>query len=57
MRKIKDVLRLTHHGGLSARQAARSLNISRSTVKEYQQRAARAGLDKWTRGRVWSCWI
>ena len=39
MRKIKEVLRLTHHGGLSARQVALSLNISRSTVKEYQQRA------------------
>lgn len=44
MRKIKDVLRLTHHGGLSARQVALSLNISRSTVKEYQQRAEQAGL-------------
>ena len=44
MRKIKEVLRLTYHGELSARQLARSLNISRSTVKEYQVRAERAGL-------------
>jgi transposase len=44
MRKIKEVLRLSHHGGLSARQVAQSLNISRSTVKEYQERAERAGL-------------
>jgi transposase len=44
MRKIKEVLRLSHHGGLSVRQVALSLNISRSTVKEYQQRAEKAGL-------------
>ena len=44
MRKIKEVLRLTYHGGLSARQVARSLNISRSTAKEYQEGAERAGL-------------
>jgi transposase len=44
MRNIKEVLRLTYHSGLSARQVARSLNISRSTVKEYQGRAERAGL-------------
>ncbi len=44
MRKIKEVLRLTHHGGLSDRQVALSLNISRSTVKDYRARAQRAGL-------------
>ncbi|MBI2535117.1 MAG: IS21 family transposase [Deltaproteobacteria bacterium] len=44
MRNIKEVLRLTYHSGLSARQVARSLNISRSTVKEYQGRAERAGI-------------
>ena len=45
MRKIKEVLRLSHHCGLSVRQVALSLNISRSTVKEYQQRAEkRVGL-------------
>ena len=44
MRKIKEVLRLSYHGELSARQVAHSLNISRSTVKEYQERAKKAGL-------------
>jgi len=44
MRKIKEVLRLTYHSGLSARQVAQSLNISRSTVKEYLERAEKAGL-------------
>jgi transposase len=44
MRKIKEFLRLTHHGGLSDRQVALSLDISRSTVKEYRARAQRAGL-------------
>src|SRR6266478_6541691 len=44
MRKIKDVLRLTHDGRLSERQVAQSLNLSRSTVKEYRVRAERAGL-------------
>src|SRR5688572_13689526 len=44
MRKIKEFLRLTHHGGLSDRQVALSLDISRSTVKDYRLRAQRAGL-------------
>jgi transposase len=44
MRKIKEVLRLTHGGGLSERQVAQSLNLSRSTVKDYRARAHRAGL-------------
>jgi len=44
VRKIKEVLRLSYRGELSARQVAQSLNISRSAVKEYQQRANRAGL-------------
>ena len=44
MRKIKEVLRLTHDGHLNTRQVALSLNISRSTVKDYQARAQRAGL-------------
>ena len=39
MRKIKEFLRLTHHGGLSDRQVALSLDISRSTVKDYRARA------------------
>jgi transposase len=44
MRKIKDVLRLSHDVGLNTRQVALSLNISRSTVTNYQERALRAGL-------------
>lgn len=44
MRRIKEVLRLTHQGKLSERQVAQSLNLSRSTVKEYRGRAHRAGL-------------
>ncbi len=44
MRKIKEVLRLTHDGKLSERQVAQSLNLSRSTVKDYRARAHRAGL-------------
>ena len=44
MRKIKEVLRLSYQLGLSARQVARSANISRSTVKEYLVRAERAGI-------------
>jgi len=44
MRKIKEVLRLSYQLGLSARQVARSANVSRSTVKEYLVRAERAGI-------------
>jgi len=44
MRKIKDVLRLTHDVHLNTRQVALSLNISRSTVTNYQERAEKAGL-------------
>ena len=44
VRKIKEVLRLSYGGGLSARQVAHSLSISRSAVKEYRQRANKAGL-------------
>ena len=44
MRKIKDVLRLTHDVHLNTRQVALSLNISRSTVTNYQERAQKAGL-------------
>jgi len=44
MRKIKEVLRPTHDGELSDRQVVQSLNISRSTVKDYRARAQRAGL-------------
>jgi transposase len=44
MRKIKEVLRLTYHGGLSRRQIAHSCQISRSTVADYLNRAEQAGI-------------
>ena len=44
MRKIKEVLRLSYQLGLSGRQVAQSVNVSRSTVKEYRLRAERAGM-------------
>ena len=43
MRKISDVLRL-HAGGLSKRRIAVSLNIGRTAVGDYINRARRAGL-------------
>ncbi len=43
MRKIKEVLRLKHHG-LSRRQIAHSCQISRSTVGDYLERAEKAGI-------------
>ena len=43
MRKIYDVLRL-HAGGLSKRRIAVSLNIGRTAVADYIDRARRAGL-------------
>ena len=44
MRKIKEVLRLKHHGDLSRRQIAQSCQISRSTVADYLYRAEKAGV-------------
>lgn len=44
MRKIKEVLRLTHQAGLSEREIAGSLGIAASTVHRYLDRATRAGL-------------
>ena len=44
MRKIKEVLRLCWHNGLSARQAARSCGIARGSVRNIVDRAARASL-------------
>ena len=43
MRKIRDVLRL-HAGGLSRRQIAVSLNIGRTSARDYISRASRVGL-------------
>jgi transposase len=44
MRKIKEILRLCWDNGLSARQAAVSCGIGRTTIKEYLERAEKAGL-------------
>jgi len=44
MRQIQDVLRLKWVQGLSQRQIARSLGISRPAVAEYLRRAEQAGL-------------
>ena len=44
VRKIKEILRLHHEKGLSTRQIAKSLDISRSTIRDYLDRAQRAGL-------------
>lgn len=44
MRKIREVLRLSLGGRLSARAVAASCGMGRTAVREYVQRAARAGL-------------
>jgi len=44
MRKIREVLRLRFEVGLSARQIAASVQIARSSVREYERRLAAAGL-------------
>lgn len=44
MRKIKEALRLKHQCRLSRRQIAGSLDISRSTVADYIDRAEQAGI-------------
>ena len=44
MRKIREILRLRHESGLSARDIARSCSVGRTTVSEYLSRAAAAGL-------------
>ena len=44
MRKIKETLRLRFGLKLSQRQTARSLNLGRATVHEYEQRFRSSGL-------------
>ncbi len=44
MRKIREILRVFWGSGLSARQAAASCGVGRTTVKEYLDRAEQAGL-------------
>lgn len=43
MRHVKDVLRLKHELGLGNRAIARSLGLSRNTVRDYLARAEQAG--------------
>ena len=45
MRKIKEVLRLHFEHQQPARQIAKSCGIARSTIKEYLDRAQKAGLN------------
>jgi transposase len=44
MRKVREVLRLKHALGLSERQIAVSIGVSRSTVSEYLRRAGVVGI-------------
>ena len=44
MRKIREVLRLKFDRGLSNREIARACSVGRTTVREYLERAAGAGL-------------
>jgi len=45
MRKIKETLRLTYQCGLSRRQVAHSLKVSRSTVADYLEEGLRDAVD------------
>src|ERR1700757_1063861 len=44
MRKVREVLRLRHALGVSERQIAFTIGVSRSTVGEYLRRAAIIGI-------------
>ena len=44
MKKIRDVLRLTHALGMSRRKVSEATGIGRTTVTDYVQRAGSAGL-------------
>jgi transposase len=48
MRKVREVLRLSWVCGLSQRQVAVSCGLGRSTVGEYLERAAKAGVREWS---------
>jgi transposase len=55
MRKIREYLRLRFEGGLSHRQIAASLQVSRSSVGEYERRFAASGLS-WPLPEALSDW-
>jgi len=44
MRKIREVLRLRYAQGLSSRQIARACSMGRTTVRDYLDRATKAGI-------------
>ncbi len=44
MEDIRRVIRLNQQSGLSTRQIAKALNISRSTISDYLQRYKQSGL-------------
>jgi transposase len=44
---IRSILRLTHEQGLSAREVAARLKLSKTTVATYLNRAREAGLNCW----------
>src|SRR5947209_3490085 len=44
MRKIRDVLRLTHRIGLSRRQVGEATGVGKSSVADYVRRAEAAGI-------------
>ncbi len=45
MKDIRRVIRLNQQSGLSTRQIAKALNISRSTISDYLQRYKQSGLE------------
>ncbi len=53
MRRIKDALRMRFENGMSQRQVAEVLNLSRSTVQEYWGRYDALGLS-WSEGALLS---
>ena len=44
MRRVREMLRLTLDAGLSVSEAARRMDVARSTLREMVQRVERAGL-------------
>lgn len=47
VKDIRSILRLTHEQGLSVREVAERLKISKTTISTYLYRAREAGLSRW----------
>ncbi len=47
LKDIRSILRLTHEQGLSVREVAERLKISKTTISTYLYRAREAGLSRW----------